>query len=146
MANYITRSDLERRLRRSYATLYTPPGQSAVDTDLVDADIDAAEAEVDGYLAKRYRVPVTDSAALRMCRAWSLVLAEELAYGAIPGRDLPESVSTRAKTAREQLAAAADGRMMLGSAETVAEAAGASEALVIEGETPVMTRTTLEGF
>lgn len=146
MGNYISRTDVSNRLRRNYDTLYTKPGAGSVDTDLVDADIEAAEATVDGYLAKRYLVPVTDTSALRLCKAWALVMAEELAYGAVPGRELPESVASRAKAAREQMQAAADGKMALGSATTVAEATAASGCIITAGDTPVMTRTKLEGF
>lgn len=144
MGNYISRTDVENRLRRSYDTLYTRDG--AVDTDLVDADIEAAEGTVDGYLAKRYLVPITDTAALRIVKAWALTLCEELAYGAVPGRELPESVATRAEAARAQLEAAARGELALGSAETVAEATGSADCIVVESETPVMTRTKLAGF
>jgi phage gp36-like protein len=146
MGNYITRTDVEARLRRSFETLYTLPGESAVDVTLVDADIEAAEGTVDGYLAKRYLVPITDAQALRLCKAWALVLCEELAYGAVPGRELPESVSTRAAAARQQLGDAADGKMLLGAATTVAEASDASGCIVVAGDEPVMTRATMQGF
>lgn len=146
MGNYISRTDVSNRLRRSYDTLYTEPGESEVNTDLVDADIDAAEGTVDGYLAKRYLVPVTDAAAIRIVKAWALTLCEELAYGAIPGRELPESIATRANAVRQQLEAAAAGRMALGSAETVAEISGAADCIVTEGDTPVFTREKMEGF
>ena len=146
MGNYISRTNVQDRLRRNYDTLYTKPGESSVDTDLVDEDIEAAEATVDGYLAKRYLVPITDTSALRLCKAWALVLCEELAYGAIPGRELPESIATRAKSAREQLQAAADGKMALGSATTVAEATDAAGCIETSNETPVMGRDNLAGF
>lgn len=146
MGNYISRTDVANRLRRSYDTLYTPPGESSVDTDLVDADIDAAEGTVDGYLSNRFVVPITDSAALRICKAWALTLVEELAYGAIPGRELPESIASRANAVRKQLEEAGDGKLALGTATTLAEAAGTAGALTVEVEDPVFTRETMEGF
>ena len=146
MGNYITRTNVQDRLRRSYTTLYTPKGASEVDTDLVDADIDGAEGEVDGYLAQRYTVPVTAAQALRSIRSWCLTLVEEIAYGAIPGRKLPESISTRAAAVRTRLEAVADGSLSLGSAETPGERADAADAIVVDGETPVMGRTNLAGF
>ena len=144
MADYLSRTDVENRLRRSYETLYKRAG--AVDTDLIDADIEQAEAEVNSYLAQRNTVPITDTMALRVIRSWSLTLVEELAYGAIPGRKLPESVATRAKAVRVQLAKAADGTLSLGAAQTPSERAAAAEAIIVDAVDPVFGRDNMKGF
>ena len=144
MGNYISRSDAETRLSRVYDTIYENDG--IVDNDLVDADIDAAEGEVDAYLAQRYLIPVTDSNALRVIKSWALTLLEVHAYGRIPGRELPESISTRAKTVRDQLQKAADGSIALGAAETPTEAANGTDFLIVEGDDPVMGRDNLKGW
>lgn len=146
MGNYITAVDLANRLRRNYATLYTALDGTAVDTDLVEADIAAAEAEIDGYLAQRYTVPVTATGALPLCKHWALTLAEDLAYGAVPGREPPKNVAARVEQVRKQLAAAADGRFSLGAAEVPAERTAAADVIAVDGATSAFTREALEGW
>ena len=146
MGNYISRSDAELRLRRNYRTLYTPADSGEIDTDIVDADIDAAEGTVDSYLAGRYTVPVTDAEALRPIKSWALTFLEEIAYGAIPGREVPKNIADRAKAAREHLAKVASGHLSLGSDTPAPERETLTADLVIEADTPVMGRTNLTGF
>lgn len=145
MGNYIDRTDVKNRLRRSYEQAYTPRDASAVDTDLVDADIELAEGEVDGYLATRYAVPVTDSDAQRICKAYALAIVEELAYSAIPG-DLPKGTEKRTKSVRENLNKISNGDMTLGSGETPTERTDGAAAILVDGPDAVMGRDNLRGF
>jgi phage gp36-like protein len=144
MGNYVSRSDVQDRLRRSYDTLYSRDG--VVDTDVVDADIAAAEAEVDGYLGQRYIVPVTASGALPLLKHWTLSLVEDLAYGAVPGRKPPENVTARVATVRAQMDKAAAGTLSLGASTVPSERTDAADCILVEGEDPVFTRTCLEGY
>jgi phage gp36-like protein len=144
MGNYITRADVDARLRRNYDTLYTRDG--AVDTAVVDADIAAAEAEVDGHLAQRYAVPVTAAGALPLLKHWALTLLEDLAYGAIPGREVPKHITARVEAVRKQLASAAEGKLSLGAATVPDERPAAAENLLVDGAAPEFQRSDLEAW
>jgi phage gp36-like protein len=147
MSAYLTTTHVANRLRRNYDTLYTRQGDSAVDTALVDADIEAAEAEIHSYLAQRYTVPVTDPEAVKLCRAWALILLEEAAYAAIPGRDLPKAITDRAAAVRERLTAVAEGKLSLGTAAEIADADTSPGAdFISDGPDPVYSRDQMEGF
>lgn len=143
MGNYVDRTDVRRRLRRNYEALYSVDG--AVDTDVLDDDIEAAEGQVDGYLGQRYVVPITDASALRLVKAWALSLVEEQAYN-VPGRKLPTNVEQRVKRAHAQLAKAAEGDLGLGAPEVPTERSAATETMIVEGNTPEMERADLKGW
>jgi len=145
MGYYASAVEVEQRLRKNFATLYTPRGLTAEDQSIVAADIAAAEADLHSYLAGRYVVPVTDAAAVALLKGWALTLIEELAYAAVPGSTLPESVTTRVTALRERLEKIAAGKLSLGTA-TALESTGAGADLIAESETPVFTRDTMVGF
>jgi len=146
MGNYIGRTEVQDRLRRNYTALYTPKGGSAVDTDIVDADIEAAEAGVDGYLAQRYVVPITNADAIKLCKGWALTLLEELAYGSVPGREIPANVQSRVDRAHKQLEKAATGDLSLGAPTVPDERSDATGVIIVEGNTPEMERADLDGW
>ena len=145
MGNYVSAAVVEQRLRKNFATLYTPRGLTASDATIVAADIAAAEADLHSYLAGRYAVPVTDVTARLVLKGWALTLVEELAYAAVPGLTLPESVTDRVKELRARLEKIAAGKLSLGTA-TDLDATGAGAEMMAESATPVFTRTTLRGF
>lgn len=145
MGNYITRTDVANRLRRTYDTAYTPKGESTVDTDMVDADIEAAEATFDAAAGVRYAIPITDANGLRLAKSISLILVEELAYGAIPGREIPKNVERRIERAYELLDKLRDGTWDLPSGEDAEDERDDGPTLT-SYETPQFTRTKLEGF
>ena len=60
---YITNADIELRVGHSaYVQLADDDGDGAADTAVVDAVRDAAEGEIDGFLAGRYQTPIDLSA------------------------------------------------------------------------------------
>jgi phage gp36-like protein len=147
MANYLTAAEVEQRLRKNYETLYTPRGQTAEDTAIVAADIEAAEADLHSYLAGRYLIPVTDAEAVKLLKHWTLVLLQEIAYGAIPGRKIPENIASQVKSLRERLQAIADGKLSLGTAEELPGAtAGIAGSFISDGPDPVFKRDQMKGF
>lgn len=145
MGYYATATEVEQRLRKNFATLYTPRGLTAESAVIVEADIAAAEADLHSYLAGRYVVPVTDAAAVALLKGWTLTLVEELAYAAVPADALPESVTTRVAALRSRLELIADGKLSLGTA-TPLESTTISDSLIAESATPVFTRDTMKGF
>lgn len=56
--SYIDNADITKRVGPDVAVQLTTDTGAVADTEVLDEVRDAAEGEVDGYLAKRYRVPV----------------------------------------------------------------------------------------
>lgn len=143
MGDIISRTDVQARLKRNYATLYTPRGESSVDTDLVDADIDGAEGLVWARVAKRYQVPVTDADALKVLKPLALALLEELAY---PVGKVPDAVERRVDRAHKLLDEIGDGGLSLGATPAPTENADMTGYLDTDGPDPRFTRETMKGF
>ena len=143
MARYLTTTLVAQRLRRNYDTLYKRDG--AVDTDLVDADIDAAEAIVESAIGARYTLPVSDANALRLITAWSLTLVEELAYGTVPGRKIPANVERRIERVYNLLDKIRSGNYDLPSGADATDERTDNVTLV-QTETPEFTRDKMKGF
>ena len=141
--SYATVSDLSRRLGRFFSELYLD-SEGEVSEEWAAADVEDAEAEVDACLAARFAIPVTAEASLPLARSWTLAFAEELAWGR-GGRDkIPDSVSARAKSAREQLAEVAKGVYSLPGAAGRSESDGA--AIFASSAEPVFTRDKMSGW
>ncbi|MHB9138189.1 MAG: phage protein Gp36 family protein [Victivallaceae bacterium] len=137
---YATLSQLQGRLKDSFENIY-----EAVDGAFPDAEADlaAANAIVDGYLAGRYAVPVTVESVQALLQHYTLVLACELAYMRSAG-DMPEKIKTAVKNVTDALQAIADGKKRLpGVAETTSGQGGAS---VLSIADPVFTREKMSGF
>jgi phage gp36-like protein len=142
MPDYITRTDVKDRLARQYATLYVKSG--TLDETLIDDDIEAAEAEANGYLAVRYAVPVT--AGLALVKNWCLTLVEELAYSRAPSEALPAKITDRVAAVRKALADVAAGRLTLGADPAPSEKTAGADAIVVSGPDPEFTREKMAGF
>ncbi len=146
MANYLTTADVQARLRQTFAALYTPRGWTAEDESIVEADIEAAEADLHSYLAGRYVVPVADAEAAKLLKHWALILLQEIAYGSVPGREIPKNVAAQVDGLRERLGLIAEGRLSLGTATELPAAAGMSADFISDGPAPVFKRSQMEGF
>lgn len=143
MGQYITRDDVKDRLQRQYGTLYAGTG-GTLDETLIDQDIAAAEAEVNGYLGTRYSVPVATG--LELVKGWSLTLVEELAYSRSAAAGLPEKIRDRVKAVRAALRDVADGRLSLGVDPAPGERSSGGTFIAVEGNTPEFTRSKMDGF
>jgi len=144
---YAELTDLEARLRRSYAALYGDDDTGEVDEDLATADLVASSAEIDGALAARYAVPVTAEGALPLLKAWTLDLTAERAWGRSESDDVPAKVKTAAKIVRDQLDKLADvnGKFRL-PADPAENADGVGSDVMIDRDRPVFTRDKMKGF
>ena len=135
---YAQLTDLQKRLGTRFAAIYGTVHDEAA------SDLEAAAAEVDGYLANRYIVPVTAAAPAPLLKSWNLTLAEELAYSRAGGSSIPDKVAERAKTLRQQLSKVAEGVFKLpGARETDL---GTGSAAIIQCDRPAFTRKQMEGF
>lgn len=146
MGNYATTTDVQARLRQNFEQLYTPRGYTAADETVVAADIEAAEADLHSYLAGRYVVPVTDAEAVKLLKHWALILVEEIAYGSVPGREIPKNIAAQVESLRNRLQAISEGKLSLGTATEPPAAAGISADFITDGPEPVFKRSQMEGF
>lgn len=144
MSGYAAIGDLKLRLSDLYQNLYRKLDGGEM-TDEAQSDLDAAEAEINGMIGTRYRVPVTSSASLPLLKAWTVTLAEELAWSRSGKSELPKNVAARAETVRKNLNLIADGKMILGGAEQDNESGGGS-VVSIAGTPPVFGRDKMEGY
>ena len=144
MSRYAAISDLQLRLSDLYSNLYCRLDGSAMN-DEAQADLDAAEAEIDGIIGTRYAVPVESGAAIPLLKAWTVTLAEELAWSRSGKSELPKNVSDRAATVRKNLASIASGKMLLPAA-VQDETSGGGSVVGISGNTPVFGRDKMAGY
>ncbi len=142
---YATAADLEKRLKREYAAIYADEDTGVADETLVEEDLGAAAAEIDGKVSVRYEIPVTNPGALALLKAWNLDLAAELAFGRTEGAVIPEKVKNRAETVRKNLDAIAKGDMKLSGA-AAESASGPGASAIIAVDEPEFTREKMQGF
>ena len=144
MSRYAAIADLQLRLSDLYGNLYRKLDGTAM-TEEAQADLDAAEAEIDGLIGTRYAVPVQSGAALPLLKAWTVTLAEELAWSRSGKSELPKNVTQRAETVRKNLTLIASGKMLL-QAAAQDESSGGGSVVGISGNTPVFGRDKMAGY
>lgn len=144
MSRYAAIADLQLRLSDLYGNLYRKLDGTAM-TEEAQADLDAAEAEIDGLIGTRYAVPVQSGAALPLLKAWTVTLAEELAWSRSGKSELPKNVTQRAETVRKNLTLIASGKMLL-QAAAQDESSGGGSVVGISGNTPVFGRDKMTGY
>ena len=144
MSRYAAIADLQLRLSDLYENLYRKLDGTAM-TEEAQADLDAAEAEIDGLIGTRYAVPVESGAALPLLKAWTVTLAEELAWSRSGKSELPKNVTQRAETVRKNLTLIASGKMLL-QAAAQDESSGGGSVVGISGNTPVFGRDKMTGY
>lgn len=138
--NYASVDDLEKALGTPYRSIYKD------DTASANADLVSAAAVVDGYLAKRYCVPVTEPGAMPILKEWCVAIAMELAYGRAGGSTIPEKTKDRAKRAYDQLRDAAKGTLQVPAAPAENTENSIGGAVAIECDEPVFTRDKMRGY
>ena len=144
MSRYAAIADLQLRLSDLYGNLYRKLDGTAM-TEEAQADLDAAEAEIDGLIGTRYAVPVESGAALPLLKAWTVTLAEELAWSRSGKSELPKNVTQRAETVRKNLTLIASGKMLL-QAAAQDESSGGGSVVGISGNDPVFGRDKMTGY
>lgn len=143
MGAYIQTVDCQAALKENFGSLYALPQ----DQPDLDGDIAAAESRVNSYVGKRYKLPVTDPAAIADLKALVLDLFCERAFGRAAGDELPKKVATRADNARKALTDIGKGVGTIGGAAALAEQTpGGAEAIVVDGNPPQFTRDQMQGY
>ena len=136
--SYATAEQLRARLGGSiFDEIYgeTDPAEAA-------ADLESAEAEIDGAIASRYRLPVNGRRTLPLLRDWTLTLAEERAYARAAGSGFAEKVRLRVEQVRKYLEMIRSGTFLLPDAD---ERRDASVAFASCRE-PVFGRENMKGL
>ena len=144
MSDYLTTEACQGQLRDAFPRLFALPADQAV----LDDAIARVEATVNGYVGKRYVVPVTTpTEAVTLLRGLALALFAELAYQTrAAGSESPKKITDAADTARRQLADISKGTLSLaGAMAPESQEAGAS-VLIAPTAPPEFTRQDLEGF
>lgn len=144
MSRYAAITDLQLRLSDLYGNLYRKLDGTEMTAE-AQADLDAAEAEIDGIIGTRYAVPVQSGAALPLLKAWTVTLAEELAWSRSGKSEIPGNVRQRAETVRKNLSLISSGRMLL-SAAAQDESSGGGSVVGIAGNEPVFGRDKMAGY
>ncbi len=144
MSSYATVEELTSRLSDLYGGLYKDRQGAEMERE-AQSDLDSAEAEINGLIGTRFRVPVTAAGSLPLLRHWTLTLAEELAWSRSGKGKLPESLANRVKQVREYLEKIANGTMTLAGAEQDEESGGGSIAF-FDGNEPVFGRENMKGY
>lgn len=143
MPNYLSVAEYQAATSRQYPKLYDNSGTP--DTSWMEADINAAEGRIDGYLSARYTTPVTGGD-IRLLAAWTRLLALGLAMTRKPSGDVPAGLKDEIERVYADLKAVAAGKMQLGGSELPAEVETWDDAIIVDGATPEMTRSKLGGY
>jgi len=97
-------------------------GTGQPDTDLLDAALAAAAAEIDAHLAARYRLPLATPAPDLLREANAVLAIERLALR-LPAAPLPDDTRERVRQLRAILRDIAAGRLALPGATSAPRAA-----------------------
>ncbi len=112
---YASNADIEQRLGSvAYVQLTDDEGTGAASEARVSEAREAAEGEVNGYLARRYAVPVDVSLHPELAailRSVTLDLAEYRLHGRRP--PIPADITGKREASLKWLAAVAEGRVLL---------------------------------
>lgn len=111
MGNYIAQSDLDEVVSDTKLQFLTDDDNSgAIDTAIVGECIDAAEAEIDSFIAKQYVVPITGTIPEPVKR-WAVALAALALHKRHP--PVPDDILSEAMEVRTQLRECAKGEITL---------------------------------
>lgn len=122
---YATQADLETRFgSKELAKLTDRTAGSVINAAVVDRALVDAAAEIDGYLAVRYQLPLA-SVPVALAQ-----LACDIARYNLWGERATEAIKGRYDDAVRRLKAIAGGSFKLDAAAPLVEAAGSNEAVV----------------
>ena len=121
---YATAADLSARFGSDIDQLADRDGDGLADADVVAAVLADVSAEMDGYLAVRYELPLAAPVPLLLNRLACVLARERLAYQAGVELGPDAAIRREAEAARRMLADLAAGRASLGTVPTPATGAG----------------------
>lgn len=138
---YATLSDLvERAGEAEILEIADRDCDGTPDPDVIDAALTTADERINGYLAVRFRMPLT--AVAPIVRGWAVAIARYYLHR----YEQPENVVRDYKDAIAELKEAAAGRLDVPGADGTSPAASSSGATIGDGPEPAFTRDKLEGW
>ncbi len=132
----VTSADLQARLGNYFTSIYNN------DESLINAHISAASAEVESFIGLRYKMPPVTVKTKNLAKQYCLTLCEELAWGYQEPSKLPESIKIRVDAVRKLLGDIASGKIPFADGELNDDI----ENSILQSESPLFTRRTLEGY
>lgn len=140
--SYCTQADLTDRYGQAMLVQLTDrasPKSGLVDAAVIDRALADADAEIDGYLAARYALPLSSTPALLKD------LAQRVAIYKLHRQVTPDKISQDYDLARADLQRISKGDIVLQVAGIPAPAGGAADVRVTD-TTRTMTVDTLKGY
>lgn len=130
---YCTIDDIKKRRinEQSLIQLTDDDNQGVVATSVVDDAIASAQALIDGYLRKRYTLPL--ASVPEEIKSIAIVIAAYELYGHRPHFETPERIENDYKNALSQLDKIATGRLVLDAVDNTGQTSSASEDLPAVG-------------
>jgi len=147
--SYATITDLKALLGADYAALTDRQTFVTADDAVGQEIVDAAEGLFNGYVAKRYTVPVdvsSDTTLAQSVKYHVLRLAQKVAWeNCPPRRTVPPRVEEAYKATVAWLQDVAAGRVSLPGASEIASATADGAAATATGHARVCTEDAMEG-
>lgn len=141
---YVTQTDLETAITaRTVLELSDDDANGVIDTGVIEAVCESAQAEVDGYLRVHYQVPMAEPPRLVQLLALEVAIFR-LFSRRVAALEVPEAIVERYKGARRQLEAIRKGELDLG--EDPPPAASTAAVATTQGGERLFTDTTMEDF
>lgn len=137
--SYATAADLNRRITQSELIRLTDETDSGqVNQATIDAALEAADTEIDSYLAARYSLPLADPQPLLVGLAVDIAIWN---LYAMDDSGVPENRKDRYQAAVKALERLSTGKQTLGEME---EVASGGDAAVFSGPDRLFSRTTMK--
>ncbi|NWO05564.1 MAG: DUF1320 domain-containing protein [Alteromonadaceae bacterium] len=138
--SYAGQSDMVNRFGEQELIQLTDRDHTgAINTVVLDRALADSTAEIDGYLASRYQLPLTNTPTVlvRVC--------SDIARYHLHDDHIPEPVEARYKTAVDLLRQVSNGRVSLGVSDTGAEPTS-NDGVEMQSGGRVWDRNTSKGF
>jgi phage gp36-like protein len=145
---YATNADVEERLGTTlYVQLTDDSGTGSADEDKVTEARQAAEAEIDSYVGRRYAVPIDTTGQdelAAMLKSVTLDLAEHRLHARRP--PIPDAIRQKRTFAVQWLERAASGQVVLPTAIELAGSGTSGVVGKVTGPARVMSRDELSNL
>ena len=142
---YCAKADILKQISEAeLAQLTDDAAGTTVDDDIVDAAIENADSEIDGYCGEKYSVPFTDVPGIVKNLSVGIALYNLFTRRETGLLGLPESRTNRYDKAIRLLVMISQGKVSLG--EVPAPAGNPDEVAESSMNDRIFTRTSMEGW
>lgn len=138
---YATQADLVDRFGETELAQRTNRTDGlTIDTDVLGRALADADAEIDGYLATRYALPLASTPVVLVR------MAADIARYRLFGDGAPDEVRNRYTDAVKLLVAISDGKVQLGTAPLVVASGGSGNAVAVRTPAAVFSAELLSRY